>query len=97
MAGAAPATAAAGATRCARSTCSKLESDAGFDAIKAAYRRLAKANHPDAEPGDTEAAARFQPVQAAYEVLRKAEERRGKRLGSRAVDTPRSRPGATTL
>jgi hypothetical protein len=54
----------------------ELESDAGFDAVKAAYRRLAKANHPDAAPGDAEAATRFQAVQAAYDVLRKAEERR---------------------
>jgi hypothetical protein len=54
----------------------EVETDASFDTIKAAYRRLAKANHPDAAPGDAEAAARFQAVQAAYEVLRKAEERR---------------------
>ncbi len=53
-----------------------LESDASFDDIKAAHRRLAKANHPDLKPGDGEAADRFQKVQAAYEVLRKAEERR---------------------
>jgi hypothetical protein len=54
----------------------ELESDADFDAIKAAYSRLAKANHPDLKPGDKEAAARFQAIQASYEVLRKAEERR---------------------
>lgn len=54
----------------------ELDSDAGFDAVKAAYRRLAKANHPDVRPGDEEAAERFRKVQAAYEVLRKAEERR---------------------
>ena len=54
----------------------EVETDAGFDEIKAAYRRLAKANHPDTAPGDAEAATRFQAVQAAYEVLRKAEERR---------------------
>jgi hypothetical protein len=54
----------------------EVETDAGFEAIKSAYRRLAKANHPDAAPGDSEAAERFQAVQAAYEVLRKAEERR---------------------
>ena len=29
----------------------ELETDAGFEAIKAAYRRLAKANHPDVKPG----------------------------------------------
>ena len=55
----------------------ELDSDAGFESVKAAYRRLAKANHPDAAPGDAEAATRFQAVQAAYDVLRKAEERRG--------------------
>jgi DnaJ-like protein len=55
----------------------EVDADAGFGAIKAAWRRLAKANHPDAAPGDTDAAGRFQAVQAAYEVLRRAEERRG--------------------
>ena len=54
----------------------ELESDAGFEEIKAAYRRLAKANHPDVKPGDREAAARFQMIQASYDVLRRAEERR---------------------
>jgi hypothetical protein len=55
----------------------KLETDAGYDDIKSAYRRLAKANHPDVAPNDQEAAKRFQAIQAAYEVLRRAEERRG--------------------
>lgn len=53
-----------------------LESDASFDEVKAAWRRLAKANHPDARPGDAEAAERFRAVQAAWDVLRQAEERR---------------------
>ncbi|MEH3159726.1 MAG: J domain-containing protein [Sphingomonas taxi] len=53
-----------------------LESDADFEAVKSAWRRLAKANHPDVAPGDADAAVRFQAVQAAYEVLRAAEERR---------------------
>ena len=55
----------------------ELEADAGFEDVRAAYRRLAKANHPDLKPGDADAATRFQAVQAAYDVLRKAEERRG--------------------
>ncbi len=59
-----------------------LESDAGPDEVKATWRRLAKANHPDVCPGDAEAAARFQAVQLAYEVLRAAEESRGGKAGT---------------
>ena len=54
----------------------ELDGEADFKAVKAAYRRLAKANHPDLTPGDEEAALRFQKVKAAYDVLRRAEERR---------------------
>ena len=53
----------------------ELDSDADFTAIKAAHRRLVKETHPDANPGDEEAAKRFKQVQAAYDVLKKAEER----------------------
>jgi len=56
----------------------ELESDADFDAIKAAWRRLAKANHPDVKPNDAKAAVRFQAVQASFEILRRAEERRAR-------------------
>jgi hypothetical protein len=54
----------------------ELESDADFDAVRTAWRRLAKANHPDIRPGDKDAAARFQAIQAAYDVLRVAEDAR---------------------
>ena len=60
----------------------EVETDASFDAIKAAHRRLAKANHPDLAPGDKDAAQRFQAVQTAYEILRQAEERRAARRES---------------
>jgi len=53
-----------------------LESDADMTAVKTAHRKLAKENHPDLKPGDADAAERFQQVQAAYDVLRKADERR---------------------
>jgi len=53
----------------------ELESDADFKAVKAAHRRLVKETHPDANPGDEQAAKRFKQVQAAYDVLKKAEER----------------------
>jgi DnaJ-class molecular chaperone len=54
----------------------EVDSDADFAAVKAAHRRLAKENHPDLRQGDADAAKRFQQVQAAYDVLRKAEERK---------------------
>jgi hypothetical protein len=53
-----------------------LESDAEFDSVRVAWRQLAKENHPDVKQGDAAAAKRFQEIQAAYEVLRTAEERR---------------------
>ncbi len=51
-----------------------LEDDADMVAVKAAYRRLAKANHPDTAPNDAGAAQRFQAVQAAYNILVAADE-----------------------
>jgi len=53
-----------------------LEVDATHDEVRAAWRTLAKANHPDVRPGDADAAANFQRVQAAWEVLRAGEEAR---------------------
>src|SRR5262245_29709626 len=37
--------------------------------IKKAYRRLARKNHPDVNPGDKAAEERFKKVQEAYDVL----------------------------
>lgn len=54
----------------------ELEPDADFEAVRVAWRRLAKESHPDVRPGDAEAAKQFQAIQAAYEVLRVAEDRR---------------------
>jgi len=54
----------------------ELDTDADFKAVKAAHRRLVKETHPDANRGDEAAAKRFKQVQAAYDVLRKAEERK---------------------
>ncbi len=50
--------------------------DASFDDVRIAWRGLAKANHPDLKPNDAEAAKRFREIQAAWDVLRTAEERR---------------------
>ncbi len=42
---------------------------ADLDAIKQAYRSLAKALHPDVNTGDEEAADRFKRITAAYNLL----------------------------
>ena len=54
----------------------ELESDADFKAIRAAHRRLVKEHHPDLKQGDKEAAEALQQIQAAYDVLKSAEERK---------------------
>ncbi|MAA75061.1 MAG: molecular chaperone DnaJ [Salinisphaeraceae bacterium] len=49
---------------------------ASADEIKKAYRRLAMKNHPDRNPGDEEAEARFKEATEAYEVLSSEDKRR---------------------
>jgi curved DNA-binding protein CbpA len=43
--------------------------DASTADISRAYRRLARALHPDSQPGDAAAADQFRTVSAAYELL----------------------------
>jgi DnaJ-class molecular chaperone len=53
-----------------------LPPDCSFDEVRKAWRQLAKETHPDVCPDDADAAKRFHAGQAAFEVLRQAEERR---------------------
>ena len=46
------------------------------DEIKKAYRKLAKAHHPDKNPGDAAAEERFKEIQHAYDVLSDPEKRK---------------------
>src|SRR3979411_3482032 len=57
-----------------------VDTDAGPDEIKRAYRKLARELHPDVNP-DEAAQAKFKEISAAYEVLSDPEKRRIVDLG----------------
>src|SRR5262245_56037652 len=61
--------------------------DATPDAIKKAYRGLARKYHPDVNPGDKTAEAKFKEVQQAYDILSEPEKRaQYDRFGSAAFE-----------
>ena len=53
-----------------------VDRGADSDAIKRAFRKLARQYHPDVNPGDASAEARFKEVSEAYEVLSDPDKRR---------------------
>ena len=53
-----------------------VDKNADDAALKSAYRKLAKKYHPDVNPGDKEAEARFKEATEAYGVLSDPEKRR---------------------
>ncbi|MGQ9815901.1 MAG: DnaJ C-terminal domain-containing protein [Candidatus Roseilinea sp.] len=53
-----------------------IERNADEDAIKRAYRKLARQFHPDLNKGDKKAEERFKEINEAYEVLSDREKRR---------------------
>ena len=53
-----------------------VDRSADADAIKKAFRKLARQHHPDVNPGDANAEARFKEISEAYEVLADPDKRR---------------------
>jgi curved DNA-binding protein len=53
-----------------------LDRSADADAIKRTFRKLARKYHPDVNPGDKDAEAKFKEISEAYEVLSDPDKRR---------------------
>ena len=79
-----------------------VERNADADAIKRSFRKLARQFHPDVNPGDKTAEARFKEISEAYEVLSDPEKRRRyeqfgqywNQMGGPAGAGPGAGPGA---
>jgi DnaJ-class molecular chaperone len=72
-----------------------VERNATEEAIRAAYRKLAKKHHPDINPGKPEAEERFKAINAAYSLLSDADKRarfdRGE-IDASGAERPPERP-----
>ena len=63
-----------------------VEKDASDNDIKKAYRKLAIVHHPDKNPDDQDAAARFKEIGEAYETLSDGEKRARYDSGEDLID-----------
>ena len=73
-----------------------IDKSASDDDIKKAYRKMAKQYHPDVNPGDAAAEARFKEVSEAYEILSDADKKsRYDRYGHAGVDPSYGGGGAS--
>src|SRR6185369_8645731 len=62
------------------------------DDIKKAYRKLAREFHPDRNPGDKQAEAKFKEIQDAYDVL--SDKTKKAQFDQFGFAGPRAGPGA---
>ena len=68
--------------------------DAGSEDLKRAYRKLAMQFHPDRNPGDKQAEARFKEVSEAYDILKDDQKRAAyDRFGHAAFENGGGGPG----
>ena len=65
------------------------------DAIKKAYRKIARKNHPDLNPDDPKAEARFKNAGRAYDLLKDSEQRR--RFDAGEIDATGAEQAPTRL
>ncbi len=77
-----------------------VKKDASADEIKKAYRTLARKHHPDKNPDNASAEAKFKEVSEAYDVLSDAKTRKeydeARTLFGAAADSGSPVAGATT-
>jgi molecular chaperone DnaJ len=68
--------------------------DAGAEDLKKAYRKLAMQYHPDRNPGDKQAEAKFKEASEAYEILKDEQKRAAyDRFGHAAFEQGAGQPG----
>ena len=63
-----------------------VDRSATDEEIKRAYRRLAKQYHPDANPGDAQAAKKMQEINDAYDQIKNPEKYRGPTAGGQGYN-----------
>jgi curved DNA-binding protein len=78
-----------------------IDKTADASAVKSAYRKLAKQFHPDTNPGNSEAEAKFKEINEAYETLKDDGKRQQYDLQTQAAQNVHSRtfhhPGGFTV